>query len=500
MNIKQGSSNTIQAFWMLIGSFSSLALAIVSAAILSRYLDKVEYGTYRQILYVYTTLSILFSAGLPRVFSYFLPRYSISEGKSIVWKVTTVLFIAGILFSLCLYFGAGLIANALNNEELEIGLKTFAIIPTLLLPTLGIEGIFSTYKKTVYIAIYNTLSKLLTLAFIVLPVVWLQGTYITALYGWIIVSFISLVIALFFKNIPFKKIAPIKTSLTYKEIFGYSLPLVFASFWGLLISTADQFYISRYFGAEVFAEFSNGFTEVPLVGMVTASAATVVMPIFSKMIHDKSSTSNLIRMWTSVLTKSALIIYPIVIFFLFYSKEIMVLLYSEKYTTSATYFKISIISNLFNIIVFAPLMLSLGRTRLYANVHMFLAAAAWLLGFIVINTFNSPVAIAILSVALKIVKVLVFTYLIAKLLKIRILELYPIKSLLLIIAHVLLAGALVWAAFTYVVIISNMFIQLSISFLLYTSILLGTARFVGIDYLVVLKPVLTKFKEKFFKS
>ncbi|WP_339839797.1 oligosaccharide flippase family protein [uncultured Maribacter sp.] len=500
MKEKQESSNTIQAFWMLIGSFSSLALAIFSAAILSRYLDKFEYGTYRQILYVYTTLSILFSAGLPRVFSYFLPRYPISEGKSIVWKVTTVLFLAGFLFSLCLFFGSGLIANALNNKELETGLKTFAIIPTLLLPTLGIEGIFSTYKKTIYIAIYNTLSKLLTLGFIVLPVVWLNGTYITALYGWIMVSFISLIIALFFKNIPFKKIKPIKTGLSYKEIFSYSLPLVIASFWGLLISAADQFYISRFFGAEVFAEFANGFTEVPFVGMVTVSAATVVMPIFSKMIHDQTSTSNLIRMWTSVLTKSALIIYPIVIFFLFFSKEIMVLLYSEKYTTSATYFKIFIVYNLFNIIVFAPLMLSMGRTKLYANVHMFLAVASWVLGFIIINTFNSPVAIAVLSVTLRIAKVLIFTYLIAKLLKIKVLDLYPIKSLLLIIVHGLFTGALVWLAFTYVITINNMFIQLGISFVVYTLILLVTARIADIDYLIVLKPILIKFREKFFKT
>ena len=82
------TSNTLQVFWVALGGLSSLGLSIISAAILSRYFDKAEYGTYKQILYVYTTLLVIFSAGLPRVYAYFLPRYSLEEGKAIVWKTS----------------------------------------------------------------------------------------------------------------------------------------------------------------------------------------------------------------------------------------------------------------------------------------------------------------------------------------------------------------------------------------------------------------------------
>ncbi len=129
-------SNTLQAFWLGMGSLSSLSLAIVSAAILSRYFNKTEYGTYRQILYVYSTFLVIFSAGLPSVFSYYLPRYSLPQGKDIVKKITFALFILGIIFSIVLFAISGLVANVLKNPELDKGLKLFAIIPTLLLPTL----------------------------------------------------------------------------------------------------------------------------------------------------------------------------------------------------------------------------------------------------------------------------------------------------------------------------------------------------------------------------
>ena len=310
-------SNTFQAFWVGLGGFSSFALTLVSAAILSRYFDKTEYGTYRQILYVYNTLLIIFTAGLPRVFGFFLPRYPVEQGKAIVWKVSKVLFLFGLIFSLVLYFSSGIIASMLKNPELETGLKYFSPIPTLLLPTLGIEGIFSTYKKTIYIAIYNTISRFLMLAFIVLPVIILKGSYLYAIYGWLVVSFIVLIMAIIFKGIPFKKIKSEETSLKLKPIFAYSLPLVGSSIAGIAISSADQFYISRYFGAEVFAEFANGFIQLPFVTMIVTATSTVLMPEFSRMVNDKEDFSRIKALWKNALVKSAIILFPLLIFFIF---------------------------------------------------------------------------------------------------------------------------------------------------------------------------------------
>lgn len=43
----------------------SLGMSFVLAAILSRYMTVDGYGTYRQVLYVYTTLLTFFAFGLP---------------------------------------------------------------------------------------------------------------------------------------------------------------------------------------------------------------------------------------------------------------------------------------------------------------------------------------------------------------------------------------------------------------------------------------------------
>ena len=329
--LKQSTSNSVQAFWVAAGSFSSFGLAIISAAILSRYLNKAEYGTYRQIIYIYSTLLVIFAAGLPGVFSYYLPRFNRSQGKVIVLKISRMLLLFGLLFSITLYLLSNVIAEILKNPELAQGLKYFSPIPLLLLPTMGIEGIFSSYKKSEYIAIYNTATRLMMLLFIVLPVILFRGTYLYAIYGWLAASVVILLFTIYFRQIPFKQVTSEHADLPYKKIFSYSLPILISSLAGIAIRSADQFYISRFFGAVTFAEFSNGFVELPFVGMVTAAVSTTLFPEFSRLFHEQMGFSRIVELWRSALLKSAMIIYPLVVFFIINSNFIIEILYTSAY-------------------------------------------------------------------------------------------------------------------------------------------------------------------------
>ena len=89
--LNKSKSNFNQALWLSISYTCSMLVGIVSSMILSRYFDKVEYGTYRQIIFIYNTLLTIFQAGLPSVFTFFLPRYSKEEGKFIVKKLQKIL-------------------------------------------------------------------------------------------------------------------------------------------------------------------------------------------------------------------------------------------------------------------------------------------------------------------------------------------------------------------------------------------------------------------------
>lgn len=481
-NVFHNKTNTVQAVWIALGSLSSMGLSIASAAILSRFFDKAEYGTYRQILYVYNTLLVVFAAGLPRVFTYFLPRFRLSQGKNIVKKVSRVLLMTGICFSVSLFLCSGIISKLLGNPELAVGLKYFSVIPMLLLPTLGIEGILTSYKKAVYIAAYNIIINLLMLTGVVLPVIILGNSYLNAIYGWIAVSLMAFAIAVYFKNIPFRNIETESSDLNTKEILKYSLPIALASLSGIAIKAADQFYVSRFFNTEVFAEFANGFIQLPFVGIVTGATSAVLLPQFSRMLFNNSEGIQVINLWQNTLKKSALIIYPLIIFFLFFSRETIIVLYSDKYAESTIYFTIGLTINFFNIIVFAPLLLALGETRFYARLHFIFAVSSWLLGYIVVIIFNSPVAVAVFSTFQSICIVIIAMIYTSKLTNFKFSNLFPIAKLLRIFIHSILSIILVRIAINILLPSAGYLMTIIISFSSYLLILILSSRLFQINY------------------
>jgi len=488
------NNNTIQALWVGLGAFSSFALSIVSAMILSRYLDKTNYGTYRQIGYVYNSILILFTAGLPRVFSYYLPRYEIVYGKDIVFKISKILFIGGVLFSLFLYLASGIIAGVLKNPELERGLKYFSIIPLFLLPTLGLEGIFSAYKKTIYIAIYNTLSRLLMLLFMVIPVVVFKGGYMYSIYGWIVASVITFFMAYYLKSLPFKDVKSKKSDLKLKEILSYSFPLFVASIGGIAMRSADEFFISRYYGVNVFAEFSNGFMELPMVSMITFSIATVLTPLFSKMIYEKKHSNHIIEVWQSALMKSALIIYPMVLFFLLYAHDVMTILYSKNYSDSTIYFQIGLLANFFNVIMFAPLLLSMGETKFYSKILVSFAVLAWAGDYIVVLLFDSPIIVAIFSTSRTIFIALIAFNKTSKLIQVNFFEVFPVKKLLILVLHSIVSLLFIKYTINLLLDKNDTIFAMAVLFTSFLVILILTSKFFKLDYITGINPIIIKIK------
>lgn len=483
------TNNTKQTTWVAVGSLCSYSITLVSSMILSRYFTKTDYGTYRQVLYVYHTLLTVFTLGLPRAFSYFLPRVPNDEAKNLIAKLTHLFVILGIVFSLALFFFSPLIAKWMNNPDLDKALKLFAIVPTLLLPTLGLDGIMATFKKTLFLAIYKTATSLLTLFCVALPVMVFDLGYMDAIKGFIVGSAIQCVLALYLRNYPIRKFGKEPCTVTVQEIFKFSLPLLQASLWGLLISSTDQFFISRYFGNEVFAEFSNGSIELPFVPMLVGACATVLSPIFSRMSHEKMDfKTQVFPLWKSVFEKSAMLIYPLLIYCIVFASPIMEVLYGKQYSNSAIYFNLKMLVNFFNLIAFAPLLINTGKVKFYSNVHAFTAIALIVLEYLGAVIFQSPYAVAIVSLVCNIGKIFVMLTAVAKMFNVGIIQLFPVKTLLKIIIPSFIVLYAMSYAFASVLHFEGLLLLL-VTFGLYIMIYVMYCWVAKIDYISIIKSI-----------
>lgn len=493
--MSNNNSNTVQAFWVAFGSVISYGFILLTSMILSRYFAKGDYGTYKQVMYVYSTLLVVFTLGLPRAYSYFLPRLPLSEVKDTINKITYLFFLLGILFSALLYFGSSSIALFLKNPDLDYAIKLFSLVPLFMLPTMGVDGILATFKKSRYIAIYKGLSSFFQLVCVSVPVIFFNGTYETAIVGFTISSLLICIVALYLKSMPVRNEKKLKSSVKYKDIFGFSIPLLYASLWAILMNSADQFFISNYFGKEVFAEFSNGWMDLPFVSMIVGATSIVLLPVFSKIINENKTAYQEIKpIWTSTFEKTAKLIYPLLIYCMVFSEIIMVVLYGENYSGSGMYFRIKLFVNLFNLIAFAPLLLALGATKYYARVIAFWAIITIILEYIFVNIIDSPLVIAGISVICHIGVILFLLKYIANFLKTPMLNLLPLKLM-----GTIIFSSLPILLFLYYILVVLMSIGNIIVLVTSLSIYLITFFFISkkinIDYTSIVRPLLNKIKK-----
>lgn len=378
------NSNFNQAVWLGIGSLSSFLLSFVSAAILSRYFDKTEYGTYKQILYVYTTLYSLFTMGLPSVFSYFIPRLESGQQKTLITGLNRVFIIIGAFFSVSLFFLSGPISILLKNPELSVGLKIFSPFPLFTLPAMGVGGIYTALRKTRTLALYDVSTKALMVVFIVVPVIVFHGTYKHAVIGWGIASFITFLWAMYLKNRPYTEVKKELFPNMYKAVFSYSIPLMGAFIGGFFISSADQFFVSRYFGTAVFAEVSNGCMTIPIATMVAGSVKSVLTPLFSKA-ESKGMFSSILGTYENAVKKTVTLVFPMLLFCIFFAREIMLIVYGSQYGESGKYMRVFLWREFFNCLPYFSVLMALGASKIYMNMHLIGAVLLWSFDLLVVT-------------------------------------------------------------------------------------------------------------------
>lgn len=488
-----GTNNTKQAAWIAIGSLFSFGVGIVSSMILSRYFNKADYGTYKQVIYVYTTMVTIFTLGLPKAYSYFLPRVKINQAKSLIRKLTRLFLLLGSIFTVVLFLGAGVISDILKNPDLKEAIRLFSVVPMLTLPTMGLEGILATYRKTQFLTIYTITTRIFMLCCIAIPVMLFDLGYMQAIMGFVVSSAVNCALALILKYYPVRDAGNEKCEITIKEIFQFSLPLLYASLWGMLIHHCDQFFISRYYGNEVFAEFANGSTELPFVGMILSSCAAVLSPIYSRMSHEKvDPRKEVYPIWLSVFRKTAMLTYPLIVYCWFFAEEIMAFLYGGQYDVSYIYFRIKLFTYIFTLIVYGPLLINIGKVRYYSNVHAWTAVIVILLELISVYTIKSPYAISVISLLCQIGKALALLWASALYLGVRLHQLFPIK----LIIQIVLPSALFLSSEHWLLIklfpSMHVVLLLCLSLSIYVIVYYIYSMNVKIDYVGIIKPLLKR--------
>lgn len=411
---------------LTISKITTLCITMISAMLLSRFRTLEEYGTYSQLMMIISLSSSLFMLGLPNSINYFLARSETNiEKQKFLNNYYTFTTILSILLGILLIYTTPVLSRYFKNKAIKSFIYFLGIYPWTRVINSSIENILIVYQKTCSLALYKILNSTLLLLIIIIVKVfsWTFEIYMVLL---ICVESIFTIIVYYLVN---KYSGELKISIDVdmiKSILKFSIPIGLASVIGTINIELDKLIIGNILGTEQLAIYTNAAREMP-VTIIATSITSILLPQITRLLKDKKN-DEAILLWGNATTISYAIICFLAIGFFVFAKDVMILLYSDKYLEGIEVFRVYNLLLLLRSTYFGMILNCKGKTKfiLYSSITALILNCVLNYGLFILIGFNGPAIATLLSQMTINIAQLIYT---SKIINIKFSRIFPWKEL-----------------------------------------------------------------------
>lgn len=408
-----------------IGQLLNTIISIFIMMISARLLSMQELATYRQSLLIFQVATPFIGLGMNSALLYFLPVEN-ERRKSILLEALLVCTLSGGLIALALYLvGGDLIANTFGNSDLSKILLLIAFLMLFSAPNIVINSFLVVLNKVNALSIYQVATNLIVGIGVITACAYFRDPY------WMVATRVALLIlgAFIALKIMFSCVTslPSKPSLkSSADLISYGLPLSMSMCVGMLTLQLDKIIVSAKTSPELFAIYSNGAMEIPLIGIITSSICLVMIVPFRKAFSDHNLNS-CIEIYHKVSEKISFILLPVMTYFSLVATPFIIVMYSEKYIESALPFLLYLLI-IPSRTLLQGAMAAVGKGKILLRNSVISLVLNGFLTFVLVNQFGYFGAIIATIIVLYCWDVMISLKELSSSLECKITELYPNKT------------------------------------------------------------------------
>lgn len=312
--------------------------AFATSIFIGRYLEKIEFGKFVFIFAFISIFDVFTDLGLSQLATREVSRDKESAARFLVniSFLKIILCIATIIF----IWAA---ARALKFAG-DIKLGLLIVGSAVLIESFGrfFGYLFNAFERMEYSAVFSFLLKLITLAGIFFMVKLQRG--LISIYA---VYFLS---AIIFTAISFiflkRRFIPATTRLDFafcRKILLKSLPFaLFALFW-IIYSRIDVTLLKMMKGEEATAVYGAASYILMALMFIPANLSTALFPVFSRLYHNSAEREKFFQYYQKSFFYLLVLALPMAMGGVLLSREITLLIWTNKYIESALAFKILVL-------------------------------------------------------------------------------------------------------------------------------------------------------------
>ncbi|HMN31989.1 MAG: oligosaccharide flippase family protein [Chitinophagaceae bacterium] len=337
----------------------NIVLGFLFTPYLVRTLDKNIYGTFSQVNLVADVVSLVFSIAIIQIAMMLFSNTNKRFEDSIKTVILFVLYggILGAIFCIIFSFFA---PSIFKNELLGMWLKlfSFSIIGSKL--NLVLNQALIRINKTKFLMTLSVCSNFTKLSLALVALKVFQSVEML-----LIVYALEPIISSIIQIALLKKLNLLTgrfDRMILKEIWQIGIPLYIVELLGNSYTYIAGFIISGYFGENEYAIYKNGSMELPLIGTIYATISTIMMADMTMHIQSKNYLA-VAESKRKIITTTAVVIFPLALFFIFFNKEFITIYFSEKYIESSKIFIVFCLALLIRIQNYSDILIILRKSK-----------------------------------------------------------------------------------------------------------------------------------------
>jgi O-antigen/teichoic acid export membrane protein len=344
---------------LMSGRAVGFAAAFVVPMVLARIFDQGDFGTYKQLFLIYSTLYCVAQLGMSEGLFYFLPAAP-ERGGHYARNAMLVLTAAGAACLALLWAAQDGIAAWFNNDRLIGRLPLIGAYLLTMLVASVLEIVMTARKRHAMAAVTYASSDLLRSLLLIAPVLWFGGLD-WLLYGAIAFGLLRLCAAIRYLNAEYGGDLKTDRALARAQL-SYAAPFSIYVLIEVMQLNLHMYVVSFHFDAATFAIYAVGCLSLPLVDFLMSSTCNVMMVRMREYLL-KGATASVLAIWRDTTRKLLMLYAPLVGCLLTVAHEVIVVLYTDKYAASVPVFMVWITA------VLLIGLLTDGVLRVYARVR-----------------------------------------------------------------------------------------------------------------------------------
>ncbi len=370
--------------------FSNVITATTQALtliVLARILEKEYLGEVLKLIMVYKTAVLLGNLGFNDNPYYFLPKLEPSAWGSFLYQCMRILFVSGLIaggisFFFFWYFFHHILIGLLFIAVIAMELTT-SLIPDFLVAAGRVKAS----------SIFNLALSVLNVATIVVVCLYFDDKVLYLTYGFLIYNVVRVALTLVFNWKIFRHDRGALPSGLLREQLDFGIPLGLSSLAMRINKQVDNYVVAFYFKNEVFAEYSVGSWEIPMLLKIPYSITAVYLAKYTRL-FDEKKIAELHQKWLQVGEKIILLIVPITTFFLIFADEVIHLAFGRQFHEAVVVFQIYTLTLYTRVSSYSGLLKSFGESRFILRQSILLITMNFvfnIIGVTTIGLYGAPI-------------------------------------------------------------------------------------------------------------